>query len=94
MTANRQTGRSAASKPTVEELGERLGVGVDDLPWRTSGQGTGMFQVAIVWPRDGRADEVWVLVRLQGEADVQVFSRHEWECWLDGVHRGEFDDLL
>jgi hypothetical protein len=86
VTADRPT-----VKPTVEELSEQLGVRVDDLPWQTSGQGTGMFQVAIVRPHD---DVIWILVRLQGEPDVQVYNRHEWECWLDGVHRGEFDDLL
>lgn len=78
-------------KPTAGELAEWLGLRVDDLPWQTSGEGTGMFQVAIVRPED---DAIWVLVRLHGGSDVQVYSRHEWECWLDGVHRGEFDDLL
>jgi hypothetical protein len=77
------------AKPTAEELSEQLGVGVADLPWQTSGQGEGMFQVAII-----RLDETWVLVRLQGAADVQVYSQHEWDCFRDGVRRREFDDLL
>ena len=77
-------------KPTAARLAERLGTGLEDLPWQTSGRGTGVFQVAIVRPEDG---PLWVLVRLQGSPDVQVYSRHEWECFLDGVKAGEFDDL-
>jgi hypothetical protein len=23
---------------------------------------------------------------------VLVYDRHEWECFLDGVRKGEFDD--
>lgn len=77
-------------KPTVEEISERLGRPVDDMPWRTSGAGAGMFQVAIVRLGDGT---VWVLVRLAGEPGVQVYSEHEWRCFIDGVRNGEFDDL-
>jgi hypothetical protein len=25
---------------------------------------------------------------------VLVYDRHEWECFLDGVRNGEFDDAL
>lgn len=79
------------NKPTAKELSEQLGCRVDDLPWQTSGHGDGMFQVAIVNRHDG---PTWVLVRLQGKPDVQVYSKHEWVCFLDGARRGEFDDLL
>ena len=36
----------------------------------------------------------WVLMRVTGDADgrVLVFDRHEWECFLDGARKGEFDD--
>jgi hypothetical protein len=34
------------AKPTAEEISESLGVRLDHLPWRTSGHGEGMFQVA------------------------------------------------
>jgi hypothetical protein len=36
----------------------------------------------------------WVLLRVTGDSDsrVLVFDRHEWECFLDGARRGEFDD--
>lgn len=80
-----------ANKPTAEELSEKLGRPVDDLPWQTSGHGDGMFQVAIVRPDDGA---VWILVRLEGKPDVQIYNKHEWDCFLDGARRGEFDDLL
>jgi hypothetical protein len=80
-----------ADKPTAEELSEQLGQPVDEFPWQTSGRGNGMFQVAMVRPTAGT---VWVLVRLQGEPDVQVYSEHEWSCFLDGARSGEFDDLL
>lgn len=77
-------------KPTADELGERLGVRLGDLPWRTSGHGDGMFAVAVV-----RAGErTWALVRLHGAPGVQVYDEREWTCFLDGVRRGEFDDLL
>ncbi|MGH3379454.1 MAG: hypothetical protein ACRDP6_32445 [Actinoallomurus sp.] len=79
-----------ASKPTAEELGEELDRTIEDFPWQTSGRGGGMFQVAIVRLRDA----VWILVRLQDHPGVQVYSKHEWDCFLDGARRGEFDDLL
>jgi hypothetical protein len=36
----------------------------------------------------------WVLMRVAGDPDrrVLVFDRHEWECFLDGARKGEFDD--
>jgi hypothetical protein len=35
----------------------------------------------------------WVLMRVAGDPDrrVLVFDRHEWECFLDGARKGEFD---
>ena len=37
--------------------------------------------------------ERWVLKRVSGDPDarVSVFSRFEWDCFLDGVRNGEFD---
>lgn len=78
------------NKPSIEDLSTQLGRSVDDLPWQTSGHGDGMFQVAVIRPHDA----VWILVRLQGQPGVQVYSKHEWDCFLDGTRRGEFDDLL
>jgi hypothetical protein len=36
----------------------------------------------------------WVLLRVAGDpaGRVLVYDRTEWECFLDGVGRGEFDD--
>jgi len=42
-----------------------------------------------------RADRAeWVLMRVAGDQEqrVLVFDRHEWECFLDGARKGEFDD--
>jgi len=42
--------------------------------------------------RDGGAE--WVLMRVAGDPEgrVLVYDRNEWECFLDGVRGGEFDD--
>jgi hypothetical protein len=38
--------------------------------------------------------DAWVLMRVSDDPDgrVLVFDRHEWECFLDGARKGEFDD--
>lgn len=79
-----------ANKPTAQELADQLDCRIDDLPWQTSGHGAGSFQVAILLVHD----VPWVLVRLKDDDAVQVYSRHEWDCFLDGVRAGEFDDLV
>jgi hypothetical protein len=35
-----------------------------------------------------------VLMRVAADPDgrVLVFDRNEWECFLDGARKGEFDD--
>jgi hypothetical protein len=40
------------------------------------------------------ADADWVLMRVSDDPEgrVLVFDRHEWECFLDGARKGEFDD--
>jgi hypothetical protein len=45
--------------------------------------------VAFAWV----AGEEWVLMRLDGDPEqrVSVFSRFEWDCFLEGVRNGEFD---
>lgn len=74
-----------AAKPTVRELG----IDVPALDWRGSGEGSGTIEVAFVTARG----EDWVLLRVKGEATglISVFSRYEWDCFLDGVKNGEFD---
>jgi len=78
-------------KPTVETLG----IVTDALSWRRSGDGEGAIEVAFAGGRDGSAAE-WVLMRVVGDPAerVLVYDRHEWECFLDGVRKGEFDDAL
>jgi hypothetical protein len=51
--------------------------------------GPAAIEVAFVWV----AGEQWVLMRLFGNPDerVSVFSRFEWDCFLDGAKNGEFD---
>lgn len=78
-------------KPTAADLG----VDLESLPWRRSGEGGGAFEVAFVTgdgDAEGRVD--WILLRVSGDPDdrVLVYDRIEWECFLDGVNRGEFDN--
>ena len=87
-------------KPTVEELG----IDVAAQHWRRSGDGDGAIEVAMVGrrgqpgPGEGPDDAgaYWVLMRVAGDPSgrVLVYDRHEWECFLDGVRNGEFDDAL
>jgi hypothetical protein len=39
-------------------------------------------------------NEDWVLMRVTDDPEgrVLVFDRNEWECFLDGARKGEFDD--
>jgi hypothetical protein len=93
-------GRTMTGKPTVEELG----IDVAAQRWRRSGDGDGAIEVAMVgWhgqpaPGEGPAGAGadWVLMRVAGDPSgrVLVYNRHEWECFLDGVRNGEFDDAL
>ena len=78
-------------KPTVETLG----IDTEALSWQRSGDGEGAIEVAFTGRWDGPAAE-WVLMRVVGDPAerVLVYDRHEWECFLDGVRKGEFDDAL
>jgi hypothetical protein len=77
------------TKPTVEELG----IDVAALHWQRSGAGDGTIEVAIVTAA-GPGGGDWVLLRVAGDPArrVLVYDRHEWECFIDGVRKGEFDD--
>jgi Domain of unknown function (DUF397) len=79
------------SKPTVEALG----IDLASLSWQRSGEGDGTIEVAFTGRLGGTAGE-WVLMRVVGDPAerVLVYDRHEWECFLDGVRKGEFDDAL
>jgi hypothetical protein len=76
-------------KPTVEELGIDAGA----LQWQRSGDGAEAIEVAFAGA-PGQAAGTWVLMRVAGDPEgrVLVYDRNEWECFLDGVRGGEFDD--
>jgi hypothetical protein len=75
-------------KPTVSELG----IDPASAEWKGSGEGPGTVQVAFV-SAHGRD---WVLLRVREGVNglVSVFTRFEWECFLDGVKKGEFDGAV
>ena len=75
------------AKPTVADLG----IDPDAEHWQRSGAGAGTIEVAFV-QAPGPAE--WVLMRVTGDPEerVLVFDRNEWECFLDGARKGEFDD--
>jgi DNA-3-methyladenine glycosylase I len=86
-------------KPTVAQLGIDLAA----QDWQRSGAADGSLEVAFVRAADSRpgdpgaaraAGELWVLLRVAGDraGRVLVYDRTEWECFLDGASRGEFDD--
>lgn len=77
---------SRAGKPTVSELG----VDADALTWRSSSAGPGAIEVAFARALGTN----WVLLRLRADPEerISVFDEFEWECFLDGVKQGEFDD--
>jgi hypothetical protein len=79
------------AKPTVADLGIDPGA----QHWQCSGAGAGSIEIAL--PRaigdPGQAQD-WVLMRVAGDPDgrILVFDRNEWECFVDGARKGEFDD--
>jgi hypothetical protein len=83
-----------AGKPTCQDLG----IDPAEVAWERSGGGEGSIELAFPlgtadasrsWPRGE-----WVLMRVVGDPTMRilVFDRNEWECFLDGVRKGEFDD--
>ncbi len=78
-----------SAKPTVAALG--IDVAAQD--WQRSGDGDGSLEIAFAGRAAGGGPE-WVLMRVSGDPDGQVlvYDRNEWECFLDGVRGGEFDD--
>jgi Domain of unknown function (DUF397) len=87
------------AKPTVEDLG----IDVDAQTWMTSAGPGGAIEVAFASTgpvSTGSASTgpagagEWVLMRVAGDPAqrVLVYDRFEWDCFLDGVKNGEFDD--
>ncbi len=86
---NLPAGQRNGTKPTPADLGIDLAA----LSWERSGAGDGSIEIAFpAGPRWARGDGV--LMRVAGDAAgrVLVFDRNEWECFIDGVRNGEFDD--
>ncbi len=94
-------------KPTVEELG--IDVAAQVWHRSGTGDGTIEVAMVSAQDRAGLGTEPagpgrepagpggpWVLMRVAGDpaGRVLVYDRHEWECFLDGVKNGEFDDAL
>jgi len=79
----------STAKPTVSGLG----IDVEAQDWRRSGHGDGCVEIAFVGGTAGVRPQ-WVLMRVAGDPEgrVLVYDRNEWECFLDGVRGGEFDD--
>jgi uncharacterized protein DUF397 len=75
-----------SSKPSVDDLG----LDVATQPWQRSGADDGAVEVAVV----EAAGQRWVLLRIAGDPSgrVLVYDPYEWECFVDGVKNGEFDD--
>jgi hypothetical protein len=96
MTRARQA--AATGKPTVAGLGIDVGA----QRWQRSGDGNDALEIAFVRQASGGPatggdpDAEWVLMRVAGDPEgrVLVYDRNEWECFLDGVRGGEFDDAL
>jgi hypothetical protein len=78
---------TSSDKPAVQDLG----IDLDGLAWRRSGEGPDAIEIAFVPARGER----WVLMRLTTGPSglVHVFSSHEWNCFLDGAKKGEFGDV-
>jgi hypothetical protein len=74
------------AKPTVTELG----IDVDRESWLRSGDDPDALEVAFVSALGQR----WVLTRVAGEPHgrVLVYNTSEWEAFLDGAKKGEFDN--
>jgi hypothetical protein len=76
-------------KPTPAELG----IDPAALAWHRSGDAEGSIEVAFPdSPRWTRGD--WVLLRVAGDPSgrVLIFDRNEWDCFIDGARKGEFND--
>lgn len=76
----------SVAKPTVTELG----IDIDRESWLRSGDGSDALEVAFV----SALGQQWVLTRVAAEPHgrVLVYNTSEWEAFLDGAKKGEFDD--
>jgi len=84
-----EAGTGTEGKPTPDELG----IDVARLAWLRSGEGDGSIEIAFPLSAEWTRGD-WVLMRVAGDETgrILVFDRNEWDCFLDGVRNGEFDD--
>jgi hypothetical protein len=85
--------RPVSAKPTVAELG----IDVSAQDWQRSGDGADAIEIALIGRSEGSGTETeWVLMRVARDPSgpVLVYDRNEWECFLDGVRGGEFDNAV
>jgi hypothetical protein len=75
------------SKPTVASLG----IDLDAQHWRRSGTDEQAIEVAVT----DALGERWFLVRVTDDPErrVLVYNEDEWDAFLDGAKKGEFDDI-
>lgn len=80
-----EVAQPAPARPTVAGLLIDTG----RLVWQQSSEGPRGIEVAVAWV----AGAEWILLRLNGYPDerVSVFTRFEWDCFLAGARKGEFD---
>jgi hypothetical protein len=82
------------AKPTIEALGIDPGA----QAWQRSGERDGSIEIAFAHAPGAvgelRNAPTWVLMRVAGDPEdrILIFDRIEWDCFLDGVRNGEFDD--
>ena len=92
MNTGQQSGKPIPAKPTVEDLG----IDVEALRWQRPAGGTGSIEIAFagIQPPGAADGGEWVLMRVADDPArrVLVYNRFEWECFVDGVKHGEFDD--
>jgi hypothetical protein len=94
----------STGKPTVAELGIDLaaqawhrsgsGDGAIEVAFARAARAGASTRASTGAGADADADRAeWVLMRVTGDQEqrVLVFDRHEWECFLDGARKGEFD---
>jgi hypothetical protein len=82
-------GRIEVAFPRCGAVGEPGGAGEAGVPGRADGAHESEVAGRVTWERGD-----WVLMRIAGDPGgrVLVFDRNEWECFLDGARKGEFDD--
>jgi hypothetical protein len=79
--------RSGAGRGAIEIAFAQAGPEADPQPGQQPSPQPGQ-------PNPQPSPQQWVLMRVTDDPDgrVLVFDVFEWECFLDGARKGEFDD--